>query len=310
MPFFQHLAIMPKESKTPINTQAAAAAPYRTSTSTSTTTRSAGVWKNEDDAILLQARAAGLNWVPIAKKYFPEKSGNACRKRHERLQERRQVEDWDNEKLELLAQEYMAVREEMWEILASRLGAKWQLVEQKVSNDQITNANEPDSQACKCMEKGLKTLHQKDRDAQRKGGARLTGSFDDQAVIPDHEGDPGLIDSGIHLGSGSEGEMEVDDDPARPSSKSSSWHAHTGSNPTHQDHVRSRSLPQPLPLYQPPPAPVAAPRRAFDAPMTTSPATLSFTRSTAYHRYSPEARNGRRGLSVQSILSPIEPGLA
>jgi hypothetical protein len=73
-----------------------------------------------------------LNWQPIASRYFPNKSANACRKRHERLIERRQASDWDAEKLERLAQEYVAVRKEMWEMLASRLGERWAVVEAKV----------------------------------------------------------------------------------------------------------------------------------------------------------------------------------
>lgn len=46
--------------------------------------------------------------------------------------ERRHVEDWDTNKLELLAQEYMACRQEMWRVLAERLGEKWHVVETKV----------------------------------------------------------------------------------------------------------------------------------------------------------------------------------
>lgn len=74
-----------------------------------------------------------MNWQPIADTHFPgEKSGNACRKRHERLMEKQRAEDWDEEKLDRLAVEYMAVRSEMWSVLASRMGEKWQNVEAKV----------------------------------------------------------------------------------------------------------------------------------------------------------------------------------
>lgn len=94
--------------------------------------RNAAIWSTSDDEILLQARSSGLNWQPIASRHFPNKTANACRKRHERLVERRQIEDWDTHKLELLAQEYMACRQEMWEILASRLGERWGVIEAKV----------------------------------------------------------------------------------------------------------------------------------------------------------------------------------
>lgn len=80
----------------------------------------------------MAARSSGLNWQPIASKHFPTKTANACRKRHERLMERRNAEDWDGPKLETLAKEYMDVRKEMWSLLASRVGEKWQLIEVKV----------------------------------------------------------------------------------------------------------------------------------------------------------------------------------
>lgn len=107
-----------------------ASAPYPT-TSTSAS-RNAAIWNPTDDEVLLQARASGLNWQPIASRHFPNKTANACRKRHERLIERRHVEDWDARKLELLAQEYVACRKEMWEMLASRVGERWAVVEAKV----------------------------------------------------------------------------------------------------------------------------------------------------------------------------------
>ncbi|EMC94388.1 hypothetical protein BAUCODRAFT_48561, partial [Baudoinia panamericana UAMH 10762] len=107
-------------------------------------------WSTSDDEVLLQARASGLHWGPIAQHNFPSKTANACRKRYERLMERRQAEDWDAQKLELLAQQYMLIRKEMWETLANRVGEKWTVVE------------------AKCMEKGLKSLQSTARTAQRR----------------------------------------------------------------------------------------------------------------------------------------------
>jgi hypothetical protein len=130
MPHFNR--IMPKETRTTlVHTAASTVAPYPTPT-TASATRTAAIWSTADDEILLRARASGLNWQPIASKHFPNKTANACRKRHERLIERRHGEDWDNQKLELLAQEYLACRREMWEMLASRLGERWNIVEAKV----------------------------------------------------------------------------------------------------------------------------------------------------------------------------------
>lgn len=132
MPHFHNLPIMPKESKTPISTHASTVVPYPAPTTAGP--KPATIWSAADDGILLQARASGLNWQPIASRCFPNKSANACRKRHERLIDRRQASDWDAERLERLAQEYMAARKEMWELLASRLGERWAVVEAKVSN--------------------------------------------------------------------------------------------------------------------------------------------------------------------------------
>ena len=42
-------------------------------------------WTAEEDAILVEARKKGMDWDPIAVKYFPTQSGNSCRKRHERI---------------------------------------------------------------------------------------------------------------------------------------------------------------------------------------------------------------------------------
>jgi hypothetical protein len=89
-------------------------------------------WNAHDDQTLMTARAQGLNWAPIQLRHFPTKTPNACRKRHERLMEKRSAEDWSPEQLESLGREYAAVRKEMWSMLAGRLGEKWQIVEKKV----------------------------------------------------------------------------------------------------------------------------------------------------------------------------------
>lgn len=93
---------------------------------------SSGAWTPQDDQQLLTARSQGLNWGQIQMAYFPNKTPNACRKRHERLMERKGADDWDNRKFERLAKEYMNVRKEMWSILAARTGEKWGVVEAKV----------------------------------------------------------------------------------------------------------------------------------------------------------------------------------
>ena len=93
---------------------------------------SSGAWNPTDDQTLMAARAQGMNWAPIQQAYFPSKTPNACRKRHERLMERRSADDWDGLKLENLAKNYMGMRREIWSGLAAQTGEKWNVVEQKV----------------------------------------------------------------------------------------------------------------------------------------------------------------------------------
>ncbi len=91
-------------------------------------------WGPEEDDILLRARRNGENWAPIAAQYFPTKTANACRKRHERLIAKYTTAEWDSTKVEALAQSYMELREEMWKILAAKLDEKWEIVEKTVIN--------------------------------------------------------------------------------------------------------------------------------------------------------------------------------
>lgn len=94
---------------------------------------SSGAWSPQDDKNLIAARQQGLNWNQIQTNYFPNKTSNACRKRHERLMERKGADDWDARRLEKIAKEYMTMRKEIWQPLAQRVGEKWQVVEARVS---------------------------------------------------------------------------------------------------------------------------------------------------------------------------------
>ncbi|KAI4134743.1 MAG: hypothetical protein LQ347_001267 [Umbilicaria vellea] len=138
----------------------------------------ASAWSDSDDNKLIQARHQGLAWQQIATKCFPSKSPNACRKRHERLQERLKSEQWDGVKVEDVAKAYVEVREEMWKILASQVeGGRWKVVE------------------AKCMEKGLKTLLSAGRNAKRRSKSDTSGGGNDS----DHDdpNDDPNNDSGI-----------------------------------------------------------------------------------------------------------------
>ncbi|QIW97221.1 hypothetical protein AMS68_002739 [Peltaster fructicola] len=280
---------MPKESKAPsTNSMHWAGAPYPQAQAvqpSASTTRSAAIWSPADDEILLHARASGLNWQPIASRHFPNKTANACRKRHERLVERRHAEDWDSQKLELLAQEYMSCRREMWEVLAARLGERWNVVE------------------AKCMEKGLKTLQSTARTAHRRASASYSGSFEEPGSgNSDHHSDSGI-------GLGSDAEMEVGDDAGPSTITNKSATTWSGSCPrpqqasqSYMDHARSQSLPIAIPMYRPPP-PITQHRRTIDVP----PRSLHPEYSTTDYRSAPQlTRAPQRGISIQSVLAPTE----
>jgi hypothetical protein len=81
----------------------------------------------------MAARTQGMNWVPIQEAYFPFKTPNACRRRHERLMECRSADDWNGLKLESLAKNYMGMRREIWSGLSAQAGEKWNVVEETVS---------------------------------------------------------------------------------------------------------------------------------------------------------------------------------
>ncbi|KAK4653826.1 hypothetical protein QC762_511550 [Podospora pseudocomata] len=126
---------------------------------------SSGAWNQEDDRTLLALRAMGKNWNQIQREAFPGKTGNACRKRHERLMERRGQNDFDNRKLERLCKEYMSMRKEIWQPLAARCGEKWNVVEMQ------------------CMSNGLKNIQSHARAYARRErletGQPLPSSYDD-----------------------------------------------------------------------------------------------------------------------------------
>ncbi|KAL8737890.1 MAG: hypothetical protein Q9181_001262 [Wetmoreana brouardii] len=117
-------------------------------------------WTPQSDEQLMLARQQGMNWQPIADQYFPHKTANACRKRHERLMEKRNAEGtWTGLKFEEVAKAYCEVREEMWKMVAERVNEKWSVVETK------------------CMEKGVKNLANMGRAAARKHRSALNGEI-------------------------------------------------------------------------------------------------------------------------------------
>jgi hypothetical protein len=97
-----------------------------------------GTWTAADDRTLLAARARGQHWGELQTAHFPSKTANACRKRHERLMDRRGAVHesgavGDARRFEKIASEYMAMRRQIWEGLAERVQERWEFVEREVS---------------------------------------------------------------------------------------------------------------------------------------------------------------------------------
>lgn len=142
---------------------------------------SSGAWSPQDDDALLQARARGENWSQIQIQ-FPGKTPNACRKRHERLMERRNAgNDFDARKMEQLAREYMHLRREMWQPLAQRTGEKWTVVEQK------------------CMNAGLKNLQGVSRSSSRR--LRIEQGYVGVGGLPAYADESDLLGPSMVVGS-------------------------------------------------------------------------------------------------------------
>ena len=91
-------------------------------------------WSVQEDEVLMNAKAAGLGWNEIHQRYFQTKSGNACRKRHERLMQKLRTTDWDDNRIRRVMTEYgrPGVREKFWGGIANSLGERWEDCERVV----------------------------------------------------------------------------------------------------------------------------------------------------------------------------------
>lgn len=93
---------------------------------------SSGAWSEEQDLKLIQLRKTAGNWAKIAE-HFDGKTGNACRKRHERLLDRQKNASRDGDTLQRVSKAYMGMRKEVWRELAKQTQLKWSDVENIVS---------------------------------------------------------------------------------------------------------------------------------------------------------------------------------
>ncbi|KAF1736941.1 hypothetical protein CRV24_002554 [Beauveria bassiana] len=90
---------------------------------------SSGAWSIRDDQQLITARSDGLNWSQIQERFFPSKSSNACRKRHERLIDSKGRGSDEAARMERIATHYVLMREKLWRPLADLTDEKWSFVE-------------------------------------------------------------------------------------------------------------------------------------------------------------------------------------
>lgn len=96
-------------------------------------------WTIEEDNILIDAKAQGLGWNEIHDRYFKAKSGNACRKRHERLMVKLRTTDWDETRIRKVMNAYNApgLRQQLWSRVAAEVDERWEDVERVVRRYQI-----------------------------------------------------------------------------------------------------------------------------------------------------------------------------
>ncbi|KAI2638419.1 hypothetical protein GGS21DRAFT_438265 [Xylaria nigripes] len=254
-----------------VNTQPPPSLPHRPSS---------GAWSQQDDQNLITARQQGLNWAQIQSTYFPNKSPNACRKRHERLLERRGSDDWDARKLERLAKEYMSMRKEIWQGLAARTGDKWSVVE------------------AKCMHNGLRNLNSAARSATRR--ERLEQRHEQRHSMQGYDDDSGV--SGIGL-------TPVDDLDASyssPETTSSSSHSHHSGGSG--NYMQATMAPMPYGS-----AAAAGYASSYSSSVSSSAAAAAAAHGYAIHAHahhqsqdsSPYLANGQRPLSADMGIEAI-----
>ena len=91
-----------------------------------------GPWNSDEDNVLLDAKSRGMSWEEIHSQHFPNKSANACRKRHERVLAKMRNTDWDDNRIQRVTLAYNRHRQSMWEPLCKELGESMPEVEKVV----------------------------------------------------------------------------------------------------------------------------------------------------------------------------------
>ncbi|KIX98930.1 uncharacterized protein Z520_05391 [Fonsecaea multimorphosa CBS 102226] len=102
-----------------------------------------GPWNAEEDNILLDAKGRGLSWEEIHRRYFPNKSANACRKRHERVLAKMRDTDWDEARIQRVTDAYNRHRHSIWQPLCKELGESMSDVEKVMFQQGLRNLRNP-----------------------------------------------------------------------------------------------------------------------------------------------------------------------
>ncbi|KAL8885212.1 MAG: hypothetical protein Q9215_006898 [Flavoplaca cf. flavocitrina] len=92
------------------------------------------------------------------------------------------LDDWDESKLEELATAYMNSRENMWRIIASKLGKEWSTVEEKVSNLLASVQQSLLTKISQCFEKGIEELSRLIHQAQSRTHAFFHGDVESSSL--------------------------------------------------------------------------------------------------------------------------------
>ncbi|EXJ88429.1 hypothetical protein A1O1_05359 [Capronia coronata CBS 617.96] len=140
-------------------------------------------WTPEEDNALLEAKSQDMSWDEIHTQFFPNKTGNACRKRHERLQQKARGH-WDEARIQRVVACYNRHREQFWRDLSEQVGERWDEVEKMI------------------LQQGFRRLGiTRPRHIRRKSGASSsqTGLLESEHVSSTDEYD-NADDSGIGMG--------------------------------------------------------------------------------------------------------------
>jgi hypothetical protein len=166
-----------------------------------------GPWQNDADSILLDAKGRGMSWEEIHKKFFPNKSANACRKRHERVLAKMRSTDWDEARVQRVTEAYNRHRQVIWAPLCKELNESWSDVEKVVSTMSSTvhvDKNLTLWLSYQVFQQGLRNLRNPSRSSHVRNRSRASSGH---AGLSEYERGSSLDepydhtdDSGISLG--------------------------------------------------------------------------------------------------------------